>query len=426
MDIGNNVGGYVVVGHIDDGGMGYVFKVEKAGVLYALKTCIYDGEDYKKRFAREVRLMKKLCHPNVIEVIDEGEYGGMPYFIMPLCDESLSKAVKRGINEDEKFDYLRQFCNGVKALHDVGEIHRDIKPGNALLLSGVVKVSDLGLGKFRDRDSSILTPAIATLGTIGYMAPEIYKKQHGRDADERCDIYSVGCLAYFVFSDGDDPNYKDYKRVKADVWAIIDKCTKLSPGDRYQNVGEVINELDLCQKQRRIPVSMKDLVANYRKGVNDANFADEVYRLLLTLKDDLGTLVKDLYVMGLDNFKMMLKYKKLEINNLISLLLASYSNNSSYWIQFEDVEMLVERARLLLKEAGSLQVKQSLLEFSINISKEYNRYRAMEIVGEMLNELSEEEMKSSAPFFYANKDRINEIKEMFKKTIPPIIRGYLV
>lgn len=425
MDIGDKVDGYEVVGHIDDGGMGSVFKVRGAGVLYALKTCIDDDEGFKVRFAREVRLMKNIHHPNVIEVVDEGIYDGRPYFIMPLCDGSLSKVVRGGIGEDEKFDYVRQFCLGVKALHDAGEIHRDIKPANALLVNGVVKVSDLGLGKFIDRDSSFLTPTIATVGTVGYMPPEIYKQGHARDADERCDIYSIGSLVYFVFSDGESPNYKDPTRVKADIWAIIDKCTKLSPADRYQDVGEVINELGLCQKQRRLPVSIKGLVANYRKGVNDASFADEVYRYLLTLQDDLGTLVNDLSLLGIDNFNTVLRYKKMEVNNLVSLLLGTYSSNSSYWVQFQDVEMLVERARLLLKEVSPLIDKLRLLEFSINISKEFNRYRAMEIVGEMLLLFSEEEMRQSASFFYSNKDGINEIKGMFKVTIPAIIRAYL-
>lgn len=425
MIIGDIVDGYLILGHIDDGGMGSVFQVSGNGGLYALKTCIDDNDDDKKRFAREVRLMKMIHHHNVIEIIDDGEYQGKPYFVMPLCDESLSVAVKRGIAEDKKFGYVKQFCIGIKALHNAGEIHRDIKPANALLLNGEVKVSDLGLGKFVNRDSSILTPTIATMGTLGYMSPEIYRQQDGKNADERCDIYSIGSLIYFVFSNGDDPYYKDYTKVSADIGAIIDKCTKLSCHDRYQDVTEIINELGLCQKQRNMQMSMGEIVANYRVGVNDAVFADKVYRYLLTLENDLGTLVKDFTILGCDNFRVVLKYKKTEVTNIITLLLRAYNNSQDYWIQFEDVEVLVERARILFGEADSLSGKQSLLEFSINISRAYNRYRAMEIVGEMLGKLTEEEMRLSASFFNENRDCLNEIKGMFRTPVPAIIRAYL-
>ncbi|WP_321438770.1 serine/threonine-protein kinase [uncultured Bacteroides sp.] len=424
MNIGEVINGYTILEHFVPGGMGFVSKVRKNGENYALKTCICSDEVSIKRFNREIRLMEAIQHENVITVLDKIEIGGVPCFVMPLCDMSLDEAIKAGITDDKKFEYAKQLCLGVKAIHDAGEVHRDIKPNNALILGDKVKVSDLGLGKFVDRDSPILTPTNTLVGSYGYIPPEIYINGKGRDADSRSDIYSIGCLLYFMFSDGYSPLHIDSSKVKADVFAIIAKCMKIAPSDRYQNVSDIIRDLNICEQSRKTPITIKEAISHYRKGINDRQFFDQLYIHLLTLQNDFKGLINDLQTIGVELFKELVKYEKENVSNLINLLLNAY-NNGDCWIQFSDVEVLVGRARVLFNATSLLQEKERLLEFSIKISNEYTRYSAMEIVGRMLNDLSEEEMKMMAVFFQNNKDEINVMKEAFKTSIPSVILAFL-
>lgn len=167
MKIGDIINGYKVVDYVGAGGMGTVYHVSKEGKDYALKNCRTDDKELVLRFKREVRLMKSINDSNVLNVIDEDLDAIPPYFIMNLCDKSLEDIVELGITEEERFDYVIQLCSGIKVLHDKGIIHRDIKLSNALLQGKLLKVSDLGLGKFIVRDSATLTPTNdKTMGTM--------------------------------------------------------------------------------------------------------------------------------------------------------------------------------------------------------------------------------------------------------------------
>ena len=423
MNVGDTIDGYEILEHLGSGGMGSVYLAQKEDNCYALKTC--DDKDIEsiKRFQREVRLMKSAINSYVIEVLDENLNIDEPYFVMPVCTSSLSEAVKKGLVDDEKFEYVKQFCEGIKALHDTGVIHRDIKPNNALVLDGKIKVSDLGLGKFVKRDSTILTPTMAPyLGTPYYMPPEIYKDGDGRNADKRSDIYSIGILLYFVFSDGESPHVIDTSKVKLDIYSIINKCTKIHPKDRYQDVSEVINALNICQKARTAIISINDIISTHKPIVGDVEFVNVVYNYLLTNEDDLGTLIKDLRILKNDRFELILKHKSNEISNLIHLLLSVYQNNSNYWLQFEDVDVLVSRARMLMRATKVLQEKQNLLEFAINLSVEFNRWPSMQIVVGMLQDLNEEEIKSLVSFFTTHKEYINTIKDSLSNPLPELVK----
>lgn len=427
MNIGDVILDYEIIEYLDEGGMGTVFKVNKNGVDYALKSCTSSDAEDIKRFRREIRLMENIKHENVIPVLDNADVDDTPCFIMPLCEKSLSSAVRDGLTDEQKFEYARQFCEGMKAIHNAGEVHRDVKPNNALILNNKVMVSDLGLGKFVDRDSTTLTPTTAYMGTEGYMSPEVYRDYKAKDSDKRSDIYSIGCLLYFIFSDGESPKYIDPTKIKADIYAIVNKCKKISPPDRYQDVTEIIEALNICEQTRKAPLTVKDLISQYRRGVNDQAFYDKLYNHLLTDQNDLANFIYDLRIIGNQRFELLLNYKKNEVSNLISLLLNTFENKDydSYSIKWEDVDVLVEKAHLLLKATKSVQEKQDLLNFAITSSLEYNRYPAMREFDAMLRDLSQDEIRAMGVFFTSNKDEINAMKQYTTMSIPPAIATFL-
>lgn len=426
MTIGTKIGEYTITGFIDRGGMGTVFQAEKEGVNYALKICNNEDDESTQRFKREVRIMKGIDSPRIIEVIDDNLNDNPPYFVMPLGDRSLEQAVEEGISEEKQFDYVEQFCEGIQLLHEKGIIHRDIKPSNALLFGESIKVSDLGLGKFIERNSKTLTPSgDKTIGSFGYFPPEIYKDGQGKNADVRSDIYCIGKLIYFVFSGGEDPQYVEETSVKADIYTIINKCIKIVPNDRYQNVTEIINALQLCQKMRKSTFSLEEIVSRHRMGVNDQKFADEVYQYLLTLEDDFELLIKSFKTIKTELFQVILRYKQEDVGALIHILSTIYKNGSYYSIDFDDIDILANRIFLLTKTTKSLKDKQDLLNFAINISIEFNRWNAMDTVVKMLNSLSNDEVKSIIPFCIENKDFLQIIRDSSKIPLNEVIRNVI-
>lgn len=190
-------------------------------------------------------------------------------------------------------------------------------------------------------------------------------------------------------------------------------------------MSEVINALNICQKARTAIISINDIISTHKPRVNDAEFADQVYNYFLTNQDDLGTLIKDLKTLNGDRFKLMLTYKQGEVSNVIYLLLTTYKNDKNYWIQFEDVDILVNRTRILMKTATELQEKQDLLEFAINLSVEFNRWLSMQIVISMLHDLTDADIKSMALFITNNKDNINTIKNSVSNPLPKSVNAFL-
>jgi serine/threonine protein kinase len=98
MENGEIVKGYKIINHIEQGGAGIVYDVQKGSAHYALKECAGLDEGSLKRFARELRIAKTLNSPNIVKVIDEDIQADSPYYIMKMCEESLKQAVDRELD----------------------------------------------------------------------------------------------------------------------------------------------------------------------------------------------------------------------------------------------------------------------------------------------------------------------------------------
>lgn len=188
------------------GGMGAVYLCddEVLGELVALKVIssawAADQAALTERFKREAQAARKVSSPSVIRIHDLGEapprflYLSMEYF----PGRTLSQVIaQRGLVPlSDCKDYLMQICDGLAAAHDVGVVHRDLKPGNVLIGErGAVKIIDFGLAKATAAEG--LTATGALLGTPHYMAPEQIR---GKNVDARADLYSLGALAFHLLT----------------------------------------------------------------------------------------------------------------------------------------------------------------------------------------------------------------------------------
>ncbi len=285
MPIEGKVGNYTIISPIAEGGMGRVFlaREERGGRQIAIKVLPEHFLDNRKRshyLAREVKVAKKLQHPNVIDIYGLHLENGIGYLLMEFMDGGNLRPLiqSRTLSLYDALSLVLKICGGLHYIHqhklEDGRfhsiIHMDIKPENILLSqTGQVKVADFGLSIAEDFWS--LRSPKSRAGTPFYMSPEQIR---GKALDIRTDIYSLGLVIYELLT-GDLP----YKKQDRELYMkmVISKKTKPAPpsyvekkiprqldevtlralekdpADRYQTIAEMI--LDL----QRLPPVLKQL-----------------------------------------------------------------------------------------------------------------------------------------------------------------------
>ena len=206
----HHVGEYDVLEKIAEGGMGAVFKARSraTGELVAIKVLpptTARNPVLLKRFESEYRAAAALDHPHIVRALDFNGTGPAPFLVMEYVDgESLGAKIDREgpMSEEAAIRIVAQVCQGLHRAHKQKIIHRDVKPDNILVThDGVAKLTDLGLVKVMDEELN-LTKTGRGLGTPNYMAPEQFRD--AKNADVRCDIYSLGATLYTMLT-GETP-----------------------------------------------------------------------------------------------------------------------------------------------------------------------------------------------------------------------------
>ena len=226
------------------------------------------GTIHNERFLAEIKTTARLHHPHILSLIDSGDAGGVPYYVMPFIE---GKSVCDRLRAEKQLpvqDALRiatQVASALEFAHRHGVIHRDIKPANILLHEGEALVADLGiaLSSF-SADDSRLTSEGCSLGTPRYMSPE--QALGERTIDGRTDIYSLGCVLYEMLT-GEPPfvgaNFQcivgrlitdrppGVRLVRESVtpsveWAILKALEKL-PADRFATASDFSSALVMPQ-----------------------------------------------------------------------------------------------------------------------------------------------------------------------------------
>lgn len=209
-----------------------------------------EGEDYLRRFNREIKLLReKLTHRNIIK-IDKIQIEHEPvFFTMPLAEESLEKwlELNPNLSEEKKLKIFKDILNGVSYLHNNTDhkiSHRDLGPHNILIFRQydgniMIKVADFGLAKDHRSISSITRHSNMGYGRESFAAPE--QKKSLKNADFLSDIYSLGALLFFIFS-GKLPEQRFTSFIKYQY--IVGKAMEEDRSKRYQNVRDLMNEID--------------------------------------------------------------------------------------------------------------------------------------------------------------------------------------
>ena len=196
---------YELAGVIGRGGMGTVYRatdliLDRTVAVKVLPAELAEGDaSHVERFQREARAAASLAHPGVVAVYDTGEDDATRFIVMECVNgRSLSQVLRdeAPLDPERAVGIAARVADALAAAHAGGIVHRDIKPGNVMVADdGAVKVLDFGLA--RARDATALTQSATVLGTAGYLSPE---QALGKRADERADVYSLGCLLYALLA----------------------------------------------------------------------------------------------------------------------------------------------------------------------------------------------------------------------------------
>jgi serine/threonine protein kinase/tetratricopeptide (TPR) repeat protein len=259
---------YRIVEKVGAGGMGVVYRahddrLNRDVALKFLPDELNHDENARALLIREARTASALNHPNICTIYDVGEADGKNYIVMEFVSgRSLAEQIPEGgLPVETVIRYGEQIADAMAHAHERGVIHRDLKTPNVIVMpGGRVKVLDFGLAKhmtpgeitLKTQSISTLTSEGAIVGTMHYMAPELFR---GEPADARSDVWALGVVLYEM-ANGKRPfrgrtSYELSSMILHDsppplgenvplgLRSVIEHCLAKEPAQRYQHASEI-------------------------------------------------------------------------------------------------------------------------------------------------------------------------------------------
>ena len=267
---GQTISHYKIGEKLGEGGMGVVYKAQDTNLdrtvaLKFLAPHLLESAEHKERFLREAKAAASLDHPNICLIYEVGEVDGRVFLAMGYVEgvEVRARIKERPLPLDAALDIGIQAAEGLRAAHERGIVHRDIKSSNLMVTSaGQVKIMDFGLAQLTG--GTRLTKTDTLLGTPAYMSPEQAQRMA---TDRRSDIWSLGvvlyemltgrlpfegdheaAVAYSIIHQGYEPITAVRAGVPMELDRIVSKALAKNPADRYQHLDDML--VDLLALQR--------------------------------------------------------------------------------------------------------------------------------------------------------------------------------
>jgi Tol biopolymer transport system component len=373
--IGKTISHYQIIEKLGGGGMGVVYKARdlKLDRFVALKFLPpYFGadENEKKRFINEAKAASSLQHNNIcaIHEIDETEDEQMFICMDYYEGETLKKKIGRGpLSIEAVIDIAIQIAQGLARAHEEGIIHRDIKPANIIITNrNEVKILDFGLAKLAGE--ARLTQKDTTKGTVAYMSPE---QARGEEVDHRTDIWSLNVVLYEMIA-GHLPFRGDYEQAiiysilneepepttdlrngSLELERFVNKALAKNPDERYQNMEEMLIDLESC---RKVPLAYQKI-----KKPNKAMFKKLLGILAIVLL---------LIILSLEYLLTRQESKGFQIKHTQPLTTAPGLETDPAWSPDGT------RIAYASNEGGNMDiwVRQIAAEQKVNLTKDYTGY----------------------------------------------------
>ncbi|WP_329615209.1 protein kinase [Streptomyces brevispora] len=261
---------------LGEGGMASVYlaydsALDRQVAIKTLHTELGREQSFRERFRREAQAVAKLQHTNIVSVFDTGEdeLGGalMPYIVMEYVEgQPLGSVLQSDIRShgampaDKALKVTADVLAALDTSHEMGLVHRDIKPGNVMVTKrGVVKVMDFGIARAMQSGVTSMTQTGMVVGTPQYLSPE---QALGRGVDARSDLYSVGIMLFQLLTgripfDADSPLAIAYAHVQEEpvapstinrsitpaMDALVARALKKNPNERFPSAAAMQDEI---------------------------------------------------------------------------------------------------------------------------------------------------------------------------------------
>jgi serine/threonine-protein kinase len=272
----HQIPGYKILGKVGSGAMAVVYKAKQISLdrtvaIKLLPKRFSENPEYVRRFYKEGKAAGMLHHNNIVQAIDVGEAGGYHYFVMefvegPTISDDLGKG--RVYGEKEALDIIIQVARALEHAHDIGLIHRDVKPKNIMITEdGTVKLADMGLARETTDIETAQSEEGKAYGTPYYIAPEQIRGKI--DIDGRADIYGLGATFYhmvtgrvpFMAEDSAEIMKKHLRErlippdhinttLSAGISEVIEIMMAKKREDRYKDVKELLVDLEALREGR--------------------------------------------------------------------------------------------------------------------------------------------------------------------------------
>ena len=247
------IGPYQIESVLGEGGMGSVYLAHgpdpEPVAVKLIKRDLAQDATFRRRFDREARIARRVQHPHIVPVLNNGEHEGLPYLAQRFIDGgNLAEKIDRDGTLDLQVavQVCEEVAGGLDALHEAGLIHRDVKPANILLdEDGTAYITDFGLAK--DSQGSLLTRPGQALGSMDWMAPEQIR---GEAVGATTDVYALGCVMWECMTGA--PPFADRQGMRV-LWAHLQDLPtdpSLSREDVPSEVGAAI--LQALQKDQAL------------------------------------------------------------------------------------------------------------------------------------------------------------------------------
>ncbi len=412
----SKIGKYDVIDVLGRGGMGVVYKATDPHLnrLVAIKMMtggFSDNPDLLKRFYREAQSTGNLQHPNIVTVYDLGDLEGTPYLVMEYLEGETLDAIINSRNPLTllaKINFICDVCHGLAYAHHHGIVHRDIKPGNVMVLkNGSVKIVDFGIAHIGDKT---VTRTGQLIGSLGYMSPE---QVNGKPIDTRTDIFSVGVVLYQLLTytlpfDGDStaatllkiihddppPLSKFLTDVPPDLEGVILRALAKDREERYRTVEDL--GFDLAQIRDRLKEGMVEGHLREAESLLSRGFTQKAKELVLQIlkidrqhtggirlfrvvqqqieQEQIGVQIKQLRsqaeeAFSNEQFEAALGYvdKALSLHQTDTALQSLKASISEAKTRAEELQDLLHQAEEAHQE-GELDVAKKLLEETLELA----------------------------------------------------------
>src|SRR5712691_2594134 len=277
---GQRLGPYEILSAIGAGGMGEVYRardtrLDRLVAIKVLPAHLADEPERRERFEREARTIASLNHPHICVLYDIGHQDGIDFLVMEYLEgETLAQRLLKGpLPLEQVLQYAIEISDALDKAHRKGVTHRDIKPGNIMLIKTGTKLLDFGLAKLRqDAAPAIPLSQLPTatakdavtqegtiLGTLQYMAPE---QLEAKEVDARADIFAFGALIYematgkrafegknqasvigAILKDDPPPISTLQPMTPPALDRVVKKCLRKDTDERWQSARDVTDEL---------------------------------------------------------------------------------------------------------------------------------------------------------------------------------------